>query len=61
MKIPFELAKSYRVSKLNQTLSNVPSPTSANPSTESWPGVLDFNVRFQKLAAKEKTKSWGVS
>jgi hypothetical protein len=40
---------------------NVPSPTSANPVGDSWPGDLNFKVAFQKLAVNTKNKSWDVS
>jgi RES domain-containing protein len=40
---------------------HIPSPTSANPVFDSWPGDLSFKVAFQRLVANTKNKSWDVS
>jgi hypothetical protein len=40
---------------------SVPTPTSANPASDNWPGQLGFKVAFQKLANNSKNKKWDVS
>ena len=42
-------------------MMSVPTPTSANPASDNWPGELGFKVAFQKLAPSNKNKKWDVS
>ena len=42
-------------------VQQVPGPTGANPSMDSYPGEYGFTVIFHRLSDNIKNKSWDVS
>ena len=58
-----QLGNNYQIDQtVNANLGQqIPGPTGANPSMDSYPGDYGFVVKFHRLSDNIKNKSWDVS
>ena len=58
-----QLGNNYQIDQTANvnSVQQIPGPTGANPSMDSYPGDYGFVVKFHRLSDNIKNKSWDVS